>query len=274
MKWLQVLSEEAGRGRAPACRPESLTARNFPPPPGVAPLHLCSASPPLPVAPWARCRVQGPAHAGGFGLRAAWCCSPGTGGWWSRAGCPRVHGSQPPGAVTSAPSCSKAFGCREWETLCAAPTCRGPPVLQPHQRLSVPPGPPAGCLLVPPGAAFSPGLSPRPPALRHSPGAGGGGGSGLPAQGAGVAAASLGNSSAFSFSLSVFLPLSLLPCPSPFPFLLPVSCSYESSAEILPHTPRLTHFPTVSGSPASLADSMQQKLSCPRRRRQQSPSAM
>ncbi|KAM9648213.1 minor histocompatibility antigen H13 isoform X1 [Harpia harpyja] len=50
--------------------------------------------------------------------------------------------------------------------------------------------------------------------------------------------------------------------------------SYESSAEILPHTPRLTHFPTVSGSPASLADSMQQKLSCPRRRRQQSPSAM
>ncbi|KFR01893.1 Minor histocompatibility antigen H13, partial [Opisthocomus hoazin] len=39
--------------------------------------------------------------------------------------------------------------------------------------------------------------------------------------------------------------------------------SYESSAEILPHTPRLTHFPTVSGSPASLADSMQQKLSCP-----------
>lgn len=53
-----------------------------------------------------------------------------------------------------------------------------------------------------------------------------------------------------------------------------LSCSYESSAEILPHTPRLTHFPTVSGSPASLADSMQQKLSCPRRRRQQSPSAM
>ncbi|NXR09138.1 HM13 protein, partial [Semnornis frantzii] len=50
--------------------------------------------------------------------------------------------------------------------------------------------------------------------------------------------------------------------------------SYESSAEILPHTPRLTHFPTVSGSPASLADSMQQKLSCPRRRRQPSPSAM
>uniref|UniRef100_A0A8C0JUB7 Histocompatibility minor 13 n=1 Tax=Canis lupus dingo TaxID=286419 RepID=A0A8C0JUB7_CANLU len=50
--------------------------------------------------------------------------------------------------------------------------------------------------------------------------------------------------------------------------------SYESSAEILPHTPRLTHFPTVSGSPASLADSMQQKLAGPRRRRPQNPSAM
>lgn len=59
-----------------------------------------------------------------------------------------------------------------------------------------------------------------------------------------------------------------------FPSCFSLSCSYESSAEILPHTPRLTHFPTVSGSPASLADSMQQKLSCPRRRRQQSPSAM
>lgn len=79
------------------------------------------------------------------------------------------------------------------------------------------------------------------------------------------------NSSAFSFSLP---PSPFYPVLSPFPFLLPVSCSYESSAEILPHTPRLTHFPTVSGSPASLADSMQQKLSCPRRRRQQSPSAM
>ncbi|MBN3273633.1 HM13 protein, partial [Polyodon spathula] len=42
--------------------------------------------------------------------------------------------------------------------------------------------------------------------------------------------------------------------------------SYESSAEVLPHTPRLTHFPTVSGSPASLANSMQQKPSSPRRR--------
>ncbi|MGH0174103.1 UNVERIFIED_CONTAM: hypothetical protein FKN15_067413 [Acipenser sinensis] len=41
---------------------------------------------------------------------------------------------------------------------------------------------------------------------------------------------------------------------------------YESSAEVLPHTPRLTHFPTVSGSPASLANSMQQKPSSPRRR--------
>lgn len=80
-----------------------------------------------------------------------------------------------------------------------------------------------------------------------------------------------------SATLLLFLslsPLSFLAYPSPFPFLLPVSCSYESSAEILPHTPRLTHFPTVSGSPASLADSMQQNLSCPRRRRQQSPSAM
>lgn len=72
------------------------------------------------------------------------------------------------------------------------------------------------------------------------------------------------------------------PSPPPFSVLFfpistpasSLSCSYESSAEILPHTPRLTHFPTVSGSPASLADSMQQKLSCPRRRRQQSPSAM
>ncbi|XP_069740395.1 minor histocompatibility antigen H13 isoform X1 [Narcine bancroftii] len=43
--------------------------------------------------------------------------------------------------------------------------------------------------------------------------------------------------------------------------------SYESSAEVMPHTPRLTHFPTVSGSPASLANSMQQKPSSPRRRR-------
>lgn len=53
-----------------------------------------------------------------------------------------------------------------------------------------------------------------------------------------------------------------------------LSHSYESSAEILPHTPRLTHFPTVSGSPASLADSMQQKLAGPYRRRPHSPSAM
>ncbi|XP_050959145.1 minor histocompatibility antigen H13 isoform X2 [Labeo rohita] len=44
--------------------------------------------------------------------------------------------------------------------------------------------------------------------------------------------------------------------------------SYESSGEVLPHTPRLTHFPTVSGSPASLANSMQSfGLSTPRRRR-------
>ncbi|KAK7807432.1 hypothetical protein U0070_025064 [Myodes glareolus] len=50
--------------------------------------------------------------------------------------------------------------------------------------------------------------------------------------------------------------------------------SYESSAVILPHTPRLTHFPTISGSPASLAYSMQQKLAGPRRRRPQNPSAI
>lgn len=62
-----------------------------------------------------------------------------------------------------------------------------------------------------------------------------------------------------------------LPCLS---LSLSLSHSYESSAEILPHTPRLTHFPTVSGSPASLADSMQQKRAGPRRRRPQNPSAM
>ncbi|KAI5086450.1 minor histocompatibility antigen H13 isoform X1, partial [Silurus meridionalis] len=44
--------------------------------------------------------------------------------------------------------------------------------------------------------------------------------------------------------------------------------SYESADEVLPHTPRLTHFPTVSGSPASLANSMQTPLSSsPHRRR-------
>ncbi|XP_041954461.1 minor histocompatibility antigen H13 isoform X2 [Alosa alosa] len=43
--------------------------------------------------------------------------------------------------------------------------------------------------------------------------------------------------------------------------------SYESSDEVLPHTPRLTHFPTVSGSPASLAASMQGPPSPPWRRR-------
>lgn len=72
-------------------------------------------------------------------------------------------------------------------------------------------------------------------------------------------------------SLSVLLVFS---SPSLFSVSLSVSRSYESSAEILPHTPRLTHFPTVSGSPASLADSMQQKLAGPRRRRPQNPSAM
>uniref|UniRef100_A0A803JKQ3 Histocompatibility minor 13 n=1 Tax=Xenopus tropicalis TaxID=8364 RepID=A0A803JKQ3_XENTR len=50
--------------------------------------------------------------------------------------------------------------------------------------------------------------------------------------------------------------------------------SYESSAELLPHTPRLSHFPVVSGSPASLAESMQQKPCSPRRRRQLNPSSM
>ncbi|XP_042610138.1 minor histocompatibility antigen H13-like isoform X1 [Cyprinus carpio] len=50
--------------------------------------------------------------------------------------------------------------------------------------------------------------------------------------------------------------------------------SYESSDEVLPHTPRLTHFPTVSGSPASLANSMQSfDLSTPGRRRH-TPSDM
>ncbi|TUW33307.1 Minor histocompatibility antigen H13 [Bagarius yarrelli] len=43
--------------------------------------------------------------------------------------------------------------------------------------------------------------------------------------------------------------------------------SYESSDEVLPHTPRLTRFPTVSGSPASLANSMQSPLSSSPRRR-------
>uniref|UniRef100_H3AIF1 Histocompatibility minor 13 n=1 Tax=Latimeria chalumnae TaxID=7897 RepID=H3AIF1_LATCH len=42
---------------------------------------------------------------------------------------------------------------------------------------------------------------------------------------------------------------------------------YESAADILPHTPRLTHFPSISGSPASLADSMQHRPCSPRRRR-------
>ncbi|XP_030067641.1 signal peptide peptidase [Microcaecilia unicolor] len=50
--------------------------------------------------------------------------------------------------------------------------------------------------------------------------------------------------------------------------------SYESSAEVLPHTPRLSHFPSVSSSPASLADSMQQKPVSPRRRRQLNTSTM
>ncbi|XP_046895851.1 minor histocompatibility antigen H13 isoform X3 [Hypomesus transpacificus] len=43
--------------------------------------------------------------------------------------------------------------------------------------------------------------------------------------------------------------------------------SYESSEELLPHTPRLTSFPSVSGSPASLATAMNPASSSPRRRR-------
>ncbi|XP_037397366.1 minor histocompatibility antigen H13 isoform X3 [Pygocentrus nattereri] len=50
--------------------------------------------------------------------------------------------------------------------------------------------------------------------------------------------------------------------------------SYESSEEVLPHTPRLTHFPTVSGSPASLANSMQSSASSSPRRRRHTPSNM
>lgn len=49
--------------------------------------------------------------------------------------------------------------------------------------------------------------------------------------------------------------------------------SYESSQEVLPGSPRLTSFPTVSGSPASLASSMDAVSmatgSSPRRRRLQ-----
>uniref|UniRef100_A0A8B9HFC4 Histocompatibility (minor) 13 n=1 Tax=Astyanax mexicanus TaxID=7994 RepID=A0A8B9HFC4_ASTMX len=50
--------------------------------------------------------------------------------------------------------------------------------------------------------------------------------------------------------------------------------SYESSEEVLPHTPRLTHFPTVSGSPASLANSMQSSVGSSPRRRRHTPSNM
>uniref|UniRef100_UPI003AAEBBD8 minor histocompatibility antigen H13 isoform X1 n=1 Tax=Centroberyx gerrardi TaxID=166262 RepID=UPI003AAEBBD8 len=53
--------------------------------------------------------------------------------------------------------------------------------------------------------------------------------------------------------------------------------SYESSEEVLPGSPRLTSFPTVSGSPASLASSMDTVSmatgSSPRRRRLQ-PTSM
>lgn len=57
----------------------------------------------------------------------------------------------------------------------------------------------------------------------------------------------------FSF-LSSFLPVFPL-CPAPLPSTSPV-VSYESSQEVFPGSPRLTSFPTVSGSPASLARSM------------------
>ncbi|KAI1890852.1 hypothetical protein AGOR_G00157870 [Albula goreensis] len=49
--------------------------------------------------------------------------------------------------------------------------------------------------------------------------------------------------------------------------------SYESSAEVLPHTPRLCHFPSVSGSPASLAGSMQPSPASTCRRRH-TPTSM
>ncbi|KAK5895240.1 hypothetical protein CesoFtcFv8_011852 [Champsocephalus esox] len=53
--------------------------------------------------------------------------------------------------------------------------------------------------------------------------------------------------------------------------------SFESSEEVLPASPRLTSFPTVSGSPASLASSMDAvsmlTRSSPRRRRLQ-PNSM
>ncbi|XP_064429051.1 minor histocompatibility antigen H13 isoform X12 [Mirounga angustirostris] len=87
----------------------------------------------------------------------------------------------------------------------------------------------------------------------------------------------------WDLEISSFRPalLYLVPACIGFPVLVALAkgevtemFSYESSAEILPHTPRLTHFPTVSGSPASLADSMQQKLAGPRRRRPQNPSAI
>lgn len=93
----------------------------------------------------------------------------------------------------------------------------------------------------------------------------------------------------FSFSFS-----SLVTCPflaslfsimslfCPFLSLSPSSFSpshsYESTQEILPGSPRLTSFPTVSGSPASLASSMdavsKATRSSPCRRRLQSTVLM
>ncbi|KAI7789775.1 putative minor histocompatibility antigen H13 [Triplophysa rosa] len=50
--------------------------------------------------------------------------------------------------------------------------------------------------------------------------------------------------------------------------------SYESTDEVLPHSPRLTYFPTVSGSPASLANSMQSFTHSSPRCRRHTPSDM
>ncbi|KAA0707320.1 Minor histocompatibility antigen H13 [Triplophysa tibetana] len=50
--------------------------------------------------------------------------------------------------------------------------------------------------------------------------------------------------------------------------------SYESTDEVLPHSPRLTYYPTVSGSPASLANSMQSLSHSSPRCRRHTPSDM
>lgn len=77
----------------------------------------------------------------------------------------------------------------------------------------------------------------------------------------------------FLHHVSLFCPFLSL---SPSSFSL--SHSYESTQEILPGSPRLTSFPTVSGSPASLASSMdavsKATRSSPCRRRLQSTALM